>query len=193
MMKLLLDNGAPIDDDFGCDGYIENALHYACSCSIGNMDMVKLLVERGARLEAWGHYGTALGFAVHARNIEQGAKAEVSVPLFVFLDGGPPLPREASVLTVGGTSDTRKEMMALLLVYGASKAGVMVTISRYVDRLAEAALYSEEEYLQVIDEMFKEAKGRNGAVVKQWYDSRLYDSSQQILVRYDGGKSQAEQ
>ncbi|KAK7024831.1 ANK-REP-region domain-containing protein [Favolaschia claudopus] len=198
MMKLLLDHGAPVDDNFGCDGCSENALHYACS--LGDMQMIKLLLEHGqADLEASGHYGTPLGFAVHRRNIEvvkflleKGANANVTVPLFVLLDGGPPLPHQASLLYIAldlrhPTVDRRrrrarlrlksraeektpvrweglplgkerKELMALLMAHGATKDGAMLTMTQYLDSLAEAAVYSEEGYLQVIAAMFKEAE-----------------------------------
>ncbi|KAJ6582294.1 ankyrin repeat-containing domain protein, partial [Mycena capillaripes] len=49
MMKLLLDHGAPIDSDFGCNGCSENVLHYACA--IEHVEMIKLLLERGANIE----------------------------------------------------------------------------------------------------------------------------------------------
>ncbi|KAJ7706542.1 ankyrin repeat protein, partial [Mycena metata] len=68
MMKLLLDHGAPVDGVFGCDGASETALH--CACSTGHVEMIDLLIEHGADLEAQGHYGTALGFAVHHRKLD---------------------------------------------------------------------------------------------------------------------------
>ncbi|KAK7012780.1 ankyrin repeats-domain-containing protein [Favolaschia claudopus] len=197
MMKLLFDHGAPVDDNFGCDGCSENALHYACS--LGDMEMIQLLLEHGADLEGSGHYGTPLGFAVHARNIEvvkflleKGANANITVPLFVPPDGRPPLPHQPSLLYIAldlrhpiysdrprrrarvrprprveetpvrweglPLGNEKKEMISLLMAHGATKDGAMVTITQYLTPLAEATLYSEEEYLQVIAEMFKEAE-----------------------------------
>ncbi|KAK7024828.1 ANK-REP-region domain-containing protein [Favolaschia claudopus] len=198
MMKLLLDHGAPLDDNFGCDGPSQNALHHACS--LGDMEMIKLLLERGADLEGGGHYGAPLGFAVHRRRLEvvkflleKGANANVTVPLFILMVGGPPLPHAATLLYIAldlrhpksdrhgrrrqrlrlqstaepktpvrweglPLGDTQKELMAVLMAHGATKDGVMATITQHLKPLAEAALYSEAEYLQVIEGMFKEAE-----------------------------------
>jgi ankyrin repeat protein len=105
MMKLLLDHGAPIDAAFGYDGRSENALHYACT--IAHMEMIQLLLDRGANLECRGHYGSALGFAVHWRNLDvikllldKDADVTVTAPLFIVLDGGPPSPHKASLLYI---------------------------------------------------------------------------------------------
>ncbi|KAJ7929761.1 ankyrin repeat-containing domain protein [Mycena leptocephala] len=105
MMRLLLDHGAPIDSVYGSDGCSESALHYACS--IEHLDMITFLLERGANLECRGHYGSALGFAVHGRSLEvakllldKGADATVTVPLFALLEGGPPLPHQANLLYI---------------------------------------------------------------------------------------------
>ncbi|KAJ6511650.1 ankyrin repeat-containing domain protein [Mycena vulgaris] len=105
MMRLLLDHSAPIDSTFGADGASENALHLACTR--GNMEMIVLLLERAANVESPGHFGSALGFAVHNRKLDvvkvllaKGADASVTVPLFVLLDGGPPPPHEASLLYI---------------------------------------------------------------------------------------------
>jgi ankyrin len=70
MMKLLLDHGAPIDATFGHDaaGTRWTALHLACAN--GHLDLIKLLLERGASLECQGHFGSALGFAVHRRQLD---------------------------------------------------------------------------------------------------------------------------
>ncbi|KAF7356110.1 ANK-REP-REGION domain-containing protein [Mycena venus] len=190
MMKLLLDHGAPIDSKFGCDGCSESALHYACS--IAHVDMINLLLERGASLECRGHYGPALGFAVHRRNFEvvklllsKGADATVSVPLFVLLVGGPPYPHKANLLYIAmglrhptsdrhrrfrkqqstpprweglPLSDGKKKLMALLLAHGASKDTTMATITKHLAALSKEAQYTEEEYLEVIAGMLKEAE-----------------------------------
>jgi ankyrin repeat protein len=65
MMKLLLAHGARVDDQCGRG---ESALHHACS--VGNLQMVELLLDSGANLESRGYYGTALGFALHSHQSE---------------------------------------------------------------------------------------------------------------------------
>ncbi|KAJ7486572.1 ankyrin repeat protein, partial [Mycena latifolia] len=87
MMRLLLQRGAPVDSKFGCDGCSESALHVACAS--GHMEMIQLLLDHGANLERTGHYGTALGFAVHYHKLdvvkfllERGADASVTAPLY---------------------------------------------------------------------------------------------------------------
>jgi hypothetical protein len=74
---------------------------------MGHLEMAKLLLERGADIERVGHYGTALGFAVHSRKpdivqllLANGADAPVTVPLFVLLEGGPPHPHSANLLYI---------------------------------------------------------------------------------------------
>ncbi|KAK7024832.1 ANK-REP-region domain-containing protein [Favolaschia claudopus] len=52
----------------------------------------------------------------------------------------------------------RKKLMSVLMKYGARKKKTMDTISRYLTGLAAAALYSEEEFLRVIEAMFEEAE-----------------------------------
>ncbi|KAJ7697571.1 ankyrin repeat-containing domain protein [Mycena metata] len=187
MMKLLLDHGAPVDGVFGCDGASETALHYACST--GHVEMIELLLKHGTDIEAQGHYGTALGFAVHRRKLDAvrcllgwGAEATVTAPLMIYLDNeGPPLPHTADLLYVAlglrhpsspswhashpsdisnppraGTpaeweglplGTEQKELMALLLFYGASKETTMETIHTHLMPLAKEALHSEEEFL----------------------------------------------
>ncbi|KAJ7727067.1 ankyrin repeat-containing domain protein [Mycena metata] len=191
VIKLLLDNGAPVDSGYGSDGCRETALHHACA--IGHLDMMKLLIERGANIENQGHFGTALGFAVHYHQreatkflLDRGADVSVIVPLFILLEGGPPLPHEANLLYVvldlrhpsslryprrvrGGTSgptkweglpleQSQRELMTLLLAHGASKDKTMQTILRHVGALAKEAECTEEEYLDIIAAMFKEAE-----------------------------------
>ncbi|KAJ7166684.1 ankyrin repeat-containing domain protein [Mycena filopes] len=184
VMKLLLDAGAPVDTEYGCDGCSESALHHACA--VGRLDMMALLIERGADIENRGHYGTALGFAVRCREreaiqflLDRGADASVTIPLFILLDGGPPQPHTANLLYVAmelrhprrlkrgavpmrweglPLGESRKELMALLLAYGASKDVAMETISKHVAALAKEAERTEDEYLEVIEGMFKEAE-----------------------------------
>ncbi|KAF7370100.1 hypothetical protein MSAN_00640000 [Mycena sanguinolenta] len=197
MATLLLDRGAPIDDSFGCDGGCETALQNACW--MGHLELVKLLLGRGAALERRGHYGTALGFAVHGRSLDvvrfllaQGADATVKKPLYVLLVGGPPLPHSGSLLYsamglrppaserrpfrprngepvkwVGlPLSEEKKKLMALLMAHGATKDGAMKTISKHLAALAEVAQHTEEEYLDVIAGMFKEAEDAIPEVLK---------------------------
>ncbi|KAJ7273791.1 ankyrin repeat-containing domain protein [Mycena rebaudengoi] len=87
MVTLLLDYGADIG---------------ACC---GDLEMADLLLARSAQIEYEGHYGGALGFAVHFRRLDvvkrlltKGADATVVVPLYVLLDGGPPPPHSAEPL-----------------------------------------------------------------------------------------------
>ncbi|KAJ7896084.1 ankyrin repeat-containing domain protein [Mycena olivaceomarginata] len=67
-VRLLLDRGANIDAKYGCDGWSLLPLHEACRC--GYLEMVSLLLERGANMELRGHNGTALGFALHEREMD---------------------------------------------------------------------------------------------------------------------------
>ncbi|KAJ7103854.1 ankyrin repeat-containing domain protein [Mycena epipterygia] len=186
IMKLLLDHGATVDDSFGCDGCgSETALHFACS--MGNMEMIHLLLERGANIERRGHYGSALGFAVHRRRLDvvrflldKGADASVTVPLFDLLVRSPALPHKANLLYIAmdlrhprgrygpepvgpkweglPLGENRKQLMAILLAHGASKETTLATISQYLAELATAAGHTEEEYLGVVEEMLKEAE-----------------------------------
>ncbi|KAJ6481146.1 hypothetical protein C8R45DRAFT_1151977 [Mycena sanguinolenta] len=55
-------------------------------------------------------------------------------------------------------SEEKKTLMALLLAHGATKDGVMKTISKHLATLAAVAQHTEEEYLDVIAGMFKEAE-----------------------------------
>jgi hypothetical protein len=191
MMRLLLDHGAPIDSVYGCDGCSESALHYACS--IEHLDMITFLLGRGANLECRGHYGNALGFAVHRRNLEvvkllldKGADATVTVPLFVLLEGGPPLPHQANLLYIAmglrhptsnrgwrrrqmdhdpapkweglPLSEERRNLMAILLAHGANKDTTMQTISKHLAALAKEAQHTEGDYLEIIAKMLTEAE-----------------------------------
>ncbi|KAJ7054545.1 ankyrin repeat-containing domain protein, partial [Mycena amicta] len=69
MARLLLSHGAKVDDQFGCDGAGETALHWACQS--GQVDMARMLLdEYHASLEGDGHFGTPLAFAVRGRQLE---------------------------------------------------------------------------------------------------------------------------
>ncbi|KAJ7486567.1 ankyrin repeat-containing domain protein [Mycena latifolia] len=189
MARLLLERGAPVDDMFGCDGCSESALHAACAR--GHMHMVQLLLAHGADIACWGHNGSALGFAVHYRQLAvaelllaRGADASVTVPLFALLEGGPPQPHSANLLYIAlrlrhptneryrplrarrpqpkweglPLAEEQKRLMALLLVHGASTETAMETISRHLAALAKEAQHTEEEFLAVVEGMFKEAE-----------------------------------
>ncbi|KAJ7148555.1 ankyrin repeat-containing domain protein [Mycena crocata] len=198
MMTLLLDNGADVDACCGCDAASENPLHSACYR--GNLEMVKLLVARGASLEREGDRGTALGFAVLASKVEvvkllldAGANVAVQVPLFVLLRGpGPQPPHVVDLLYLamgpwhpgsfleslenyqksGWELPTgfqrkwkpqplgakKKELMAILLAYGANKDATMALVSRHLTALAKEAEHSEDEYLATVRGVLKEAE-----------------------------------
>ncbi|KAJ7486576.1 ankyrin repeat-containing domain protein [Mycena latifolia] len=163
MVRLLLACGAPVDDTL---------LQRECTpCRL---------------LDCTGHYGAALGFAVHSRKLdvvkllfERGADASVTVPLFALLEGGPPQPHSANLLYIAlrlwhpgpqrarrpqpkweglPLGEGRKQLMALLLAHGASKETTMKTISMHLTALAKEAQHTEEEFLAVIEGMFKEAE-----------------------------------
>ncbi|KAJ7509573.1 ankyrin repeat-containing domain protein [Mycena galericulata] len=188
MMELLLDRGAPLDDTFGADNVHENALHFACY-DIRDPELVRFLLARGADTECRGHHGTALGFAMKARDVdvvkillEHGAKAEVSVPLNGgWLAGGPPAPYKATLLycalglahprsrySAGPASEGRRELMAMLLLHGASKEGAMKTVYEYLPKLAEAADKSEKELLKFVKRIFNDAKSAIPEVSRQF-------------------------
>ncbi|KAF7317334.1 O-methyltransferase family 3 protein [Mycena chlorophos] len=106
MARLLLEHGAKVDVSFGCDGASENSLHVAAQA--GQIDMARMLLDEfGADLEARGHFGTPLGFAVHARQLYmvkfllgRGADARGIVPLYILLVGGPPPPLSANLVYI---------------------------------------------------------------------------------------------
>ncbi|KAJ6520965.1 ankyrin repeat-containing domain protein [Mycena vulgaris] len=189
IMRLLLDHGAPINSTFGADGCRENALHLACK--LGHMEMIALLLERGANIESRGHFGSALGFAVHWGRLDvvklllaEGADASVTVPLYILMAGGPPLPHKADLLYIAmnlrapssplwrlgrkpGSEqkweglplrEDQKTLMALLMEHGARKDKALATISKHLRALAEEALCTEEEYLAMVEGMLKEAE-----------------------------------
>ncbi|KAF7330906.1 ANK-REP-REGION domain-containing protein [Mycena venus] len=174
-VRLLLDRGADINASYDFDGY---SLHQACWQ--GHLDMVSLLLERGAKMELRGNHGTPLGFALHACRLdvmrlllEKGAKAETSVRLNGnWLCGGPPPPHKSNLLYLAlglrhprseyspepPPEEGRKERIAMLLAYGASKDKTMKIIFDYLKPLAEAADKTEEEFLDLVRTRFKEAE-----------------------------------
>jgi hypothetical protein len=174
MMKLLLDHGAPVDAKFGYDNqHSENALHYACS--MGHPAMVELLLERGANLECLGDLKTPLGFAVLKGSLEvvkilldKGADATAIVPilhvrradlLYIALKLSPPSNRRRMRQNRPERLDDRqRELMALLLAHGASKATTVATVSQRLPALAKENEYGEQEFLEVVAEMLKEAE-----------------------------------
>ncbi|KAF7356126.1 O-methyltransferase family 3 protein [Mycena venus] len=202
MLTLLLDHGARVDARWGCDGMSENALHHACAK--GELDMVRLLLARGADPERQGHHGTALGFAVHHRQVavvrllldEGGANLMCTVPLFILFRGGPPLPHHADLLYLAmglrhpgakcelrehlermgmeqdkllpegldytwkgqPLADNKRELMAMLMAYGASKDATLAVVSKHLSALAKEAEREPDEYLAIIKGMLKEAE-----------------------------------
>ncbi|KAJ7232816.1 ankyrin repeat-containing domain protein [Mycena rebaudengoi] len=183
MVTLLLDHGAHIDAHCGCDGVSENALH--TSCANGDLEIVDLLLVRGAQIERRGHYGGALGFAVHYKQFDivkrllaKGADATVVVPLYVLLEGGPPPPLSAELLylAMGLRAPTSKrererQLMALLLAHGTSKDATLARISKYLKALADEVERTEEEFLQVVQEMIKEAEDAVPEIIASRTDS----------------------
>jgi ankyrin repeat protein len=177
-VRLLLDHGADIDAKYGDDGLRESALHD--SCCRGRFDMVSLLLERGANMEVYGHDGTALGFALHACQmdvirllLQKGANVEAPVPLFgTCLCGGPPEPHVVNPLYLAlglrhprseyspgpAPEEGRKERIALLLAHGASRNATMKIIFQYLKPLAEAADKTEKKFLELVETRFKEAE-----------------------------------
>ncbi|KAJ6563637.1 ankyrin repeat-containing domain protein [Mycena vulgaris] len=184
MMKLLLDHGAPIDSRFGDLGS-QSALQ--CACITGNLRMIKLLLERGANMELRGHFGTALCFAARTGRVnavrfllDNGADATVTMSLYILGAEEIPLPHRVSLLysAMGlrrpisdhwprkkplkwaplPLSGAKKELMALLLIHGASQEAAMETILKHLTALAKEAQHTEQEFLEVIAGMLKEAE-----------------------------------
>ncbi|KAJ7620984.1 ankyrin repeat-containing domain protein [Roridomyces roridus] len=188
MMELLLSRGALLDSTFGCDGITMAPLHVAASA--GDLKLLQWLLDHGANTECRGHHGTALGFALHSRRIEiiklllkHGANPEVVVPLNGgWLDGGPPAPYSATLLyrAMGlkhpvskynrppPPVEGRAELMAMLMLHGATKQGAMDTISKHLGKLAEAAEMKEDDFLASVEVMFKEAQSAMPDATKEF-------------------------
>jgi hypothetical protein len=186
MMKLLLDYRAPIDAGFhgqtalhyacgiGHLGMIELLLQWGAD--------VESWGSRGTPL---GAAVKGRRFEVVKYLIDRGADATVTVPLF---EGTLPPPGRANLLYVAmdlrhptgsglmqiimkrkqkplsaeweglPMSEAKKELMATLMVHGASKDAAMATISENLTALAKEVGCTEEEYLDIIARMFKEAQ-----------------------------------
>ncbi|KAF7356131.1 ANK-REP-REGION domain-containing protein [Mycena venus] len=176
--KLLLDAGADPAAEYDQDEY--QPLHMAAENK--DLEMMKLLLDHGAPIDT--QFGR--DFEVVKLLLSKGADATVTVPLFILLDGGPPYPHAANLLYISmglrhptledryrrfrkqpstpprweglPLSDGKKKPMALLLVHGASKDTTMATITTHLAALSKEAQYTEEEYLEVITGMLKEAE-----------------------------------
>ncbi|KAJ7151862.1 hypothetical protein C8R43DRAFT_1190438 [Mycena crocata] len=163
MMRLLLEHGVSVDAEWGV-----KAAARACSTTPARSEIGTWLSCCLKKVHR-GHFGTALGFT-------RGAKAEVTVPLFVLLDGGPPYPHRANLLyKKEGKGSTRweglplgegkKRLMALLIAHGVSKETTMAFIAKYLAPLANEARWTEPEYLEIVTQMIEEAEEANPEVL----------------------------
>ncbi|KAJ7646584.1 ankyrin repeat-containing domain protein [Roridomyces roridus] len=183
MISLLLDYGAPIDHKYGAHVFGQTALHLACTDR--HIETVELLISRGASLSVEADKGPALGIALQVGGsidlmrclLRAGAKAEVIVP-YQRLSRGHFVPNHASLLYIAMNlprpdiyapkdvppwrglplDERRKQTMALLLAYGASRDTVLATVSRYLDALAKAAGHTEPDFLEMVEGMLAEAE-----------------------------------
>ncbi|KAJ6511644.1 ankyrin repeat-containing domain protein [Mycena vulgaris] len=176
MMKLLLDHGAPVDQPFG-EARDSDVTALDHSCAIGHMEMVQLLLDRGANIEHQGSLGTALGFAVTSRKpgavkllLDKGANAAAHwmarpqhpgdlLYVAMRIRNPPQRPSETRAKWKGQPlGEPRKQLMALLLAYGASKDTTLETIRARLAPLATEAKYTEDEYMATISGMLTEAE-----------------------------------
>jgi hypothetical protein len=100
--------------------------------------------------------------------LDKGADATVTVPisysqradlLYIALDLWPPSDRRRVRQNTPERLDGRqRELMALLMAHGASKATTMATVSQRLPALAQENEYGEQEFLEVVAGMLKEAE-----------------------------------
>jgi hypothetical protein len=117
--------------------------------------------------------------------LAKGADASITVPLYPMLDGFPPYPRHANLLYIAmdlrhprdmylhrrrkpgmavpkwdglPLAEDQKYLMGILMAHGASKEPAMTTITTHLAALAEAAGRGEQEYLEIITGMLREAE-----------------------------------
>ncbi|KAJ7698047.1 ankyrin repeat-containing domain protein [Mycena rosella] len=178
MMRLLLDHDAPIDETFGEYGDSNvTPLHHACA--IGQLEMVQLLLHRGADIEYQSNLGSALGFAVQSGKpdvarllLERGPNVTVHWRvqqdlLYVAMalrhprrpsptDRAEKEPAKWVGLPLG---EPRKQLMALLLAYGASIDATMDLIRQNLTALTKGANQTRSEYLATVSGMLTEAEG----------------------------------
>ncbi|KAF8217166.1 ankyrin repeat-containing domain protein [Mycena galopus ATCC 62051] len=200
MMKLLLDRGAPVNDKCGHGAYDETALHQACWFGDLEMVKLLLDggadIERlGHYGGALGFAVASRKLEVVKFLLAKGADATVTIPLFVPVRAGDPPPHHASLLydAMGlwppseqsrwvrhntpdrweglPLGDEKRELMALLLAHGASKDTAMATITNHLSALANEAHYTEQEYVEVIWEMLKQAEDAIPEVMRKLKES----------------------
>ncbi|KAJ6582313.1 ankyrin repeat-containing domain protein [Mycena capillaripes] len=159
MVKLLVKHGAIVDvwnAEYG------TALGYAVRGQ--KFDVVNFLLEKGAAATA----DTPIFDFIIVHGMVSWERV-VANPLFIAMNLRYSSSFDFSTQKLEGLtppkweglplSDETRKLMALLLAHGASKDSTMEIISRHLDVLVwEAKCNSEEEYLEVIVAMFKEAE-----------------------------------
>ncbi|KAJ6582322.1 ankyrin repeat-containing domain protein [Mycena capillaripes] len=159
MVKFLVKRGAIVDvwsPDYG------TALGYAVRGR--KLDVVNFLLEKGAAATADTPIFDFVIFQVMGYR-----QTHLVNPLFIAMNLRYPRRLGRRTQKVEGLtspkweglplSDETRKLMALLLAHGASKDSTMEIISRHLAVLVREAQYNnEEEYLEVIVGMFKEAE-----------------------------------
>lgn len=162
IIKILLEHGASMER-YGDSG---PALYKA----LWSVSRVKLLLERGANAEkSIDLYGSMLeGYVTQPRNANLLYSA-------MGLRHPRALGRRKRRRRGGAEEEKRvlprwqedeeskahsREVMGLLLAYGASKQATLDLISAHLPAFAEAAAYTEEEFMDTVQRMMKEAEER---------------------------------